>query len=1070
MYGKMSGGIQRTVKLVYALIISMTITVAGTPVTGVFASENMVPETLGYEEEKGFEIRELRTVSDLKELSEKSINEEETRNVRYILKNDIDLTGSDFKPISIFAGELDGEDHTISGFAFGGRQTGTGFIRTVTAKGHINDLNIKGRSEPQGEMRETGGIAGINYGLIENCSFSGTVLGSEIAGGIAGHNMESGVIRNCVNLGTVNATRRTGGITGFNEGTIESSRNKGDINADKLTAHEISELRNENSEDEEETSADEENGFDRLIPDTIDLKDDDLIDKLDNGLKISYTGGIAGVCSGSITGSVNTGNVGYPHKGYKTGGIAGYDRGIINHCTNMGRVCGRKDIGGIAGQFEPYAKNSYSEDALSRAGDSLDELTDRIERFHEDFGAEDLETQSHIDAVRAASDDLRDTIKYYKEYYRCKDDSVEREIRSKIDNMRSIIDGIDLRGYDRETKEALQTFIDNNNGLSDIIEAAEEAGKAGIRPDMLKYFSKIGEGIEKGKDAVDTLIKKAKKAGEDARDIKEDLEELRDAGNDLHDYLMGCEDDYKKDFRITQDDIQARTDTIAAEMDILSDGLKDSDSIIRKDLDSMIASLNTLNEDLSEGYDEVKEELQKIYDTDSIHDIFDDISDTDDPSIEKGLLSDSVNTHDIEGDINTGGIAGTITDDPDIRSDFEVVSEGQVSLNYERTEKATILNCRNEGDITVRNSYGGGIVGRADLGAVIDCENYGRIESEKGDYAGGIAGKSAYVIRGCYSMCEAVSGKYAGGVAGMAHTLEDNICLSAVDGEKEYHGAVAGDTDDTEKDDEDKGSVSGNIFVFRGLGAINGVTDEKEAKAVSYEDLFNIKGIPEDFGKMTVTFKDKGETVRRIRVPYGGSVYDSEYPEIFDDEEGKFGYWEETDLSSVQQNITVNTVYVDYITSIAFPESERPEVILGGRFYDGTVLNVHKTEAPETEAPEGYVISESYEIDAECPYGIPENGDYTVRLYMGDKEKQGRCILIREEGELLEKEVRWDGEYMVFTLKEPGTFYLAETGNRKFLNVIRNTGIAVGALVLVLIILMRSKKGKKKRGPENGRK
>lgn len=1049
------------IKLIYALILSMIISVAGVPAAGVFASDNI----------------EIRTPEDLIGLSEKSINEASTKDNHYVLMNDIDLMGTGYEPISIFAGFLDGRGHTISGFSFDGRQAGTGFIRTVTKDGHIMNLNLSGRTEPRGEMKETGGIAGVNYGLIEGCSFDGSVLGFEITGGIAGHNMESGVIRRCTNLASVNSTRRTGGITGFNEGLIESSENKGDINASRRTAHEMDDERSGASEDEEYDD-DEENGFDKLIPDTIDLKDDDLFNKFDNGLKINYTGGIAGVCAGSITDSLNLGTVGYQHVGYKTGGITGYDRGIISGCRNNGKVYGRKDVGGIAGQFEPYAVNAYSEDSLSRAGDTLDELTDRAERLHKDFKAQDDVTQSHIDTVRASSDDLRDTVKFYKEYYRCKDDSVEREIRVKVDNIRGIIDGIDLHGYDRETKEALQTLIDNNDGLSNILLAAGDARSAGIRPEMLNYFKKIGDGIKSGYNAIDTLVNKAKRAGEDGRDLKDDLEDLRDAANDLDDYLRGCEDDYKKDFRITQDDIQSRTDLIAAEMDILSDGLKDSDSLIRKDVDSMISSLNSLNEDLSGGYDEVQAELQKIYDTDSVHDIFDDVSDDDDSSLRKGLLYDSINLSDINGDINAGGIAGTVTDDIDAQSDFEVVSQGQVSLNYERTEKATILNCRNDGDVTARNDYAGGIVGRADLGAVLNSENYGRIEALNGDYAGGIAGKSAHVIRGCFSMSEAVSSKYAGGIAGLGHTLENNYCLSAVDPEKEYHGAVAGDTDNADKDPEDKGQVSGNIFVFRGLGAINGVTEDSEASAVTFEELYSMDNTPDVFGKMTVTFKDRGETVEKLRVPYGGTIVRSQYPELKDAEDGKFGYWEDTDLRCVQQNITVNAIYVDYITSIAAPETERPEVILGGRFYEGTVLNIDENISTGVTAPEGYDITMGVNMSAECEFGIPDNEGYTVRFYTGDKKDKGNRILTEDNGVLRETEHRQDGEYIVFNMSEPGTFYLARSKEDEIRDKAKIAlAVAAGLIIVLLIIfgLMRKKKHKKQnkqqqRDPENGRK
>lgn len=1040
----------------------MMLIITGTvyPVSDIFASENTSEILDSEEESEPSEVRELRTAEDLILLSEKSKDESYTKNVRYILKNDIDLTGTDFSPISIFAGEFFGEGHKISGFIFTDRLDKAGFIRTVTGSGHITDLKISGVVEPTGDMSETGGITAVNYGLIEKCSFEGYLLAFEIAGGIAGHNMESGVIKNCVNLAEINATRRTGGISGFNEGLIDSSENRGSINASKKTAHEMDESRV--SEDD----GDEENTIDKLIPDSIDFKDENLFEKYDNGLKINYTGGIAGVCSGTILDSENSGTVGYPHVGYKTGGITGYDRGIISGCRNTGKIFGRKDTGGIAGQFEPYAVNAYSEDALSRTGDSLNELSERFEKFHKDFGVQDDKTQANIDAVRASSDELRDLIKFYKEYYRCKDDSVEREIKEKVDKIRSVTDSINLRRFDGETKDALQTFIDNSDDIEKLIDAAIAARQAGVLPDMVKFLEQLSDISRAGKEAADMLMTKAIRVSKDGRGMKEDLEDLRDATNELDDYLRGCVDDYKKDFRITSDDIQAHTDHMADEMDVLSDGLKYSDGEIRKDLDSMVSSLNSLNDGISDSYKEIQTELQKIYDTDEKKDIFDDLSDDDDTELKKGVLLSSDNDGDIAGDINCGGIAGIITEDSDTQSDFEVVSSGQVSLNYDRYEKATIINCRNNGEVTVRNDCAGGIVGRADLGAVINSHNYGRIESTEGDYAGGIAGRSAFVVRNCYSMCEAISGKYAGGITGLGHSLINNVCLSTVDPDMEYHGAVAGDTDNADLDNKDKGKVSGNTFVYKGLGAINGVTNDGESKAVSYGELLHTEGLPSDFGRMTVTFKNDGKTVKKIRVPYGRSIDSADFPEIRENLNGQFGYWEETDLSEIRQNMTVNAVYVDYIKSVASDRNVKPGLILNGRFYEGTTVN-YSTKDHSTELPDGNEIIREVTFTVSNEFGIPENKSYTVR-YMAEGCAPEDIVLLQSGDSYTAPALRRDGDYMVFDMPDEGSFYIARTREKKIRSVAPFA--AAGVILIFIIIMTVSGLKKRKKDLKDGRK
>jgi len=1047
----------RRLKKLSALLITIFL-YTGTvhPVSGIFASE--IPEAA-----VDTETREISSYEDLALLSEKSVDESYTKGVRYILTRDIDLSGTEFRPVSIFAGDFDGQGHKITGFSFSGQQDKTGFVRTVTPAGRIKDLKLSGEVAPVGGVSDTGGIAGVNYGLIEGCSFDGSILSFEIAGGIAGHNMESGIIRNCVNTASVNATRRTGGIAGFNEGLIDRSENRGYINADSRTAHEMDEERKSGND------GDEENVLDKLIPDSIDLKDEDLFERFGDDLKINYTGGVAGVCAGTIKDSLNSGTVGYPHVGYKTGGITGYDRGVISGCRNLGQVFARKDAGGIAGQFEPYAVNAYSEDALKRAGDSLIDLTDRVMELHRDFGNEDDLTQSHIDRVRATSDELRQLIKDYKEYYRCKDDSVEKEINARVDRIREIGDSIELKKYDRETKEALQTFIDNSGEIKRLINASRDARDSGINPDMTYFLDKLRNIAVTGCEAADTLIGRAIRVSKDAKKTDERLEELRDASNDLDDYLRGCIDDYKKDLRITSDDIQSRTDRMASEMDVLSEGLKGSDSALRQDLDGIVASLNSLNEHISDSYKEVQSELQKIYDTDGKNDVFEDISDDPDPGEKKGALLSSVNEGEIESDINCGGVVGIITEDIDSQSDFEVVSEGQISLNYDRYEKATVLNCRNTGDVTVRNDCAGGIVGRADLGAVISSDNFGRIESLEGSYAGGIAGRSAFMIRGCRSKCEAVSEKYAGGIAGLARSMVDNICLSAVEPGLEYHGAVAGDTDNADIEKSDKGTVSGNIFVYRGLGAVNGVTDRDEAKAVSYEELMEIDGLSGDFETMTVVFKDEGKTVKKIFVPYSGSVSAADYPEIKGNPEGQFGYWEEKDLTNVEQNVTVDAVYVDYVTSVASDGTEKPGMIVNGRFYEGTRL-IYNEEDREKEVPVGNRIFREVSFEIENPYGVPENPGFTVR-YRTEGIDGEDSVLIRENGEYVTQESRMDGDYLVFEADKERTFYLAHTRRERVRSM---AVIALSALAaLIIIILMVStllKKRKEQLLSRNGRK
>lgn len=81
-----------------------------------------------------------------------------------------------------------------------------------------------------------GGISDFNSGTIQNCYNTGDVVATErssscstVAGGIAGFN-GSGTIRNCYNIGKINSTLYSGGIAGINYMIVENCYYLEDLN------------------------------------------------------------------------------------------------------------------------------------------------------------------------------------------------------------------------------------------------------------------------------------------------------------------------------------------------------------------------------------------------------------------------------------------------------------------------------------------------------------------------------------------------------------------------------------------------------------------------------------------------------------------------------------------------------------------------------------------------------------------------------------------------------------------------------------------------------------------------
>ncbi|MCR4590971.1 MAG: hypothetical protein K5668_09140 [Lachnospiraceae bacterium] len=996
---------------------------------------------------------EITSNEDLIRLSEKAGDGTYTAGKSFYLTKDLDLNGVKFQPIQVFSGSFDGGGHVIRGFSFEGNISGGGLFRAILEGAEVKDLTVETEMQPRGDMNNIGGIAGINQGVIRNCMVKGHILGMEAVGGIAGRNTETGLIAGCVNKAFIHGMRRTGGIAGFNEGSVESCENNGDINSDRYTAWEIDDNRTK-AEDErlietgEEGDTGENRNLDKAIPDSIELLYNDLTDALSNDQEVNYTGGVAGVNAGEIKNCKNSGIVGYEHLGYKSGGICGYDRGIIDNCVNSGNIYGRKTTGGIVGQFEPFVQDEFEEDSLGKADKEADVLVDLITALQSEFKTEDDNIQEKIDGIRSRADDLRGSIHGYKDYYRGKDDVMEADLRSHTNSIRDIINDLDINIKNKKANEAIKAMRSDFDDLDNLMHAAEKAASSGVAVDISAYISKlrtINKDIDKQSD---TLLEITQGAGKEYNEARKASNKLRDETNSLDDFLRSAYDSYKTDLRSTDDDITNQIDTIAECMDILSDALKNADGVVRKKMDGITTSLSRLSVDINDGMGEVREELTRLKNTKDLDDIFDDISDDSDSTPAKGRITSCENTGRIMTDINGGGIAGMVDTDFDLQSDFSVDKEGDYSMNRTKTKRAVINGCRNSGNVIVKNEYAGGIAGNMDIGAVVASCNFGAVETEKGDYAGGIAGKSGYMIRDSFSMGQVSGNRYVGGIAGYGTGLVDNKALVSIqEGVEEKFGAIAGDTDLTEK------TVSGNYFVSDSVGAINGLTFDDEAKAVSFEEFIRLPGVPAESSKMTVTFVSRGETLKTILVPYGGSVQPEEYPELPEDDE-MFGAWEDKDLSDVRQNTVVNAVYISYVTTVASGE-HFPVLLITGCFHEDTSVNYEK----EDITGKGYTLPEGYEsvlakydfrIVTDYPLGDKEA---KIRLLADDYDKKDTAALMNKDGSFEILNTVRDGRYMIFTCpreNEGGSFYILK-GNLDPRQIA--FFVVVGGVILLLLAI-----------------
>ena len=284
----------------------------------------------------------IRTVEDLLMLAKECSLDTWSNGKKVVLESDLSLSGTDFTSIPIFNGEFDGGGHTVFDLTLSSAQSPCGFFLETGKDADVHDLNVSGTVITTGDDSVVGGFAGVNRGLISNCSFSGEVSALRTVGGLVGSNEAGGVITACSASGSVRGLSGTGGIAGENNGAIIDSLNRAFVNTE---------------------SVDPSLRLDTI--DTSSILNFILSLRTDNAGITTDTGGIAGFSMGFIEGCRNEGTVGYLHLGYNVGGIAGRSGGYIKGCVNDSDIYGRRDVGGIAGQAEPLTKILEAANALS---------------------------------------------------------------------------------------------------------------------------------------------------------------------------------------------------------------------------------------------------------------------------------------------------------------------------------------------------------------------------------------------------------------------------------------------------------------------------------------------------------------------------------------------------------------------------------------------------------------------------------------------------------------------------------------------------------------------------------
>lgn len=865
---------------------------------------------------------------------------------KYIrLENDISLERQKDISIPVFGGIFDGCGFTISGLDIQTAGSAKGLFRYIQEGGEVRNLTVSGQVQPGGSRSQTGILAGVNYGRIINCTVSGSVVGASETGGVAGVNEETGEIRVCASFAIVTGDHYTGGICGTNKGVLNNCSNSGNVNTySREVAYDLEDLTVENLEDA--------NSMEKIAAHTD-------------------TGGIAGYSEGKIYYCSNSGAVGYQHVGYNVGGIVGrLHQGYLQNCTNSGHILGRKDVGGIAGQMEPFWEIQYLNDQLSQLDAEVDIFLDLLQKTNEDLGGLGAEAAHlggeigvNLQNISFAAGNLTGAASDLWYIYNQELTGVSSDY-SRLNQEWSNLAALDRERAEEGAKWAEQIdftisgnewpTVSGNGGSINKPEVSDPFPNAESYAAALRRF---GESAN-GRLTVMNAAAKDKSGG-----IDTNLEIL---------------------------DAQMREASfrLVSLMEVLEEGAMQTSG----NGDALIEQALVLHR----LFGEIRDDLF-CYEKISVEDVSDEAAGggLEDPgadslrgeevyydtgAFQKGKITLCLNRGLVEADTAVGGIVGQVAAEYDFDPEDDISVEGTESFHIEQSVKAVVRESRNLGDVAGKKDYVGGIVGRADFGAVISCEAYGNVESAGGSYVGGIAGSSGYCVRSCYYMGELSGKDCVGGIVGRGSDLFYNYAYPEIGYSGERAGSIAGSL-------AKEGVLYGNYYVQEDfeqtkkdsrscVPGIDSVGYEHGAEPLSYEEFASREEVPEAFREFTVRFQADGKELAAVTCRYGDGIDPAQIPEV-PSKEGFYGMWPEYDYTCVTGNRVLEAEYEKWVTSLADTkqnEGGRPKALVQGKFRPEAFLTLEET-------PEGTeIVLHSFD-------SWEENTDgFVVRVFGKDAE------------------------------------------------------------------------------------
>lgn len=725
----------------------------------------------------------------------------------------------------------------------------------------------------------------------------------------------------------------------------------------------------------------------------------------------SYIGGIAGMNAGTVLSCSFNGTVGGMDS---VGGIVGCNSitGILENCSASGMIHGTHFIGGIAGENTGVVRGcenradintTVSQNSVAMEDITLDSL----------MNSESVITVTDIGGICGTGTGvIRD----------CK-------------NLGSV--GYPQIGYNvGGIAGRYSGYIYHCINEGNIDGRKEVGGIAGqLEPAVSMTFAQDTLQILEGQ--MDTM---AALTNRTASHVQNSVSALETQVGDLENHVSAVQGaldillpDREHPFPPDLDTILAAQNTLSSSLGAISGTLESMESTgedalknTYKDFMAITGQMNEISATIGNAQEHINASIADISDSDTDADM-------------TAKIDACQNAASVSAGWNTGGIVGSISFENSLDPDSDLQILGNTSANFAYEFRAVISGCENTSPVTGKKQNTGGIVGLMSLGLAKNCVNAGTVTGS--GYTGGIAGLSRGYIRCSIARCLIQGGAFTGGIAGLGATLSDCNAMVRLANTVECNGAILGSMD---KDTH----LENNHYLPIGhdIGAVDGISYEGKAQALSAMEFFALDTLPEKFHYMTVTFHFEDGTVKILTMPYASKLTGKQIPEI-EPKSGHESHWT-GDVKLTDQLFFDTDFYISRTPHIPTLESETvsengmPLLLAQGDFLRDQTVDITKSD-------DIWLLS------------LPQSQtDLILRFLLPNDHSADSVILQLQnaDGTWTDAPFAVSGSYLVFPAAEDIQALRLQTVEENYALYI---WIGIGIAIVLGVIVLVSKKKKK---------